>query len=198
VSARVTTHCGYTIVELLFVLGTVATLSSVAVPQVLAGLDDFRTAGAARHIASRLQRARMDAVMRSADVGLRVTTTISGYNYAVYLDGNRNGVRSTDIQQGIDKELVPPERLSDQFPGVEFGAIPALPAVDPSGTPPGTDPIRLGSGSMATFAAAGTSSSGSLYIRGSRDAQYAVRIYGQTGKTRILKFDARSRLWKGL
>ena len=65
----------YTIVELLFVLGMVATLSSVAVPQVLAGLDDFRTAGAARHISARLQRARMDAVVRSADVGLQATST---------------------------------------------------------------------------------------------------------------------------
>jgi hypothetical protein len=70
--------------------------------------------------------------------------------------------------------------------------------VDSGGTPPGTDPIRLGSSSMATFAASGTSSSGSLYIRGRRNAQYVVRIYGQTGKTRVLKFDARSRQWKGL
>jgi type II secretory pathway pseudopilin PulG len=198
VRAEFTSRSGYTFVELLFVLGTVATLSSVAVPQVLAGLDDFRTAGAARHISARLQRARMDAVMRSADVGLQVTSAGGGYSYAVYVDGNRNGVRAADIQQGTDKRLVPPERVPDQFPGVEFGAIPGLPAVDSGGTPPGSDPIRLGSSNMATFAASGTSSSGSLYIRGRRNAQYVVRIYGQTGKTRILKFDARSWQWKGL
>jgi type II secretory pathway pseudopilin PulG len=198
VRATFTSQCGYTIVELLFVLGMVATLSSVAVPQVLAGLDDFRTAGAARHISARLQRARMDAVVRSADVGLQVTSTAAGYTYAVYVDGNRNGVRATDIQRGTDTRLVPTERLPDQFPGVDFGAIPGIPAVDSSSTPPGTDPIRLGSSNMATFAASGTSSSGSLYIRGRRNAQYVVRIYGQTGKTRVLKFDARSRQWKGL
>jgi type II secretory pathway pseudopilin PulG len=198
VRATFTSRCGYTIVELLFVLGMVATLSSVAVPQVLAGLDDFRTAGAARHISARLQRARMDAVVRSADVGLQVTSTAAGYTYAVYVDGNRNGVRATDIQRGTDTRLVPTERLPDQFPGVDFGAIPGIPAVDSSSTPPGTDPIRLGSSNMATFAASGTSSSGSLYIRGRRNAQYVVRIYGQTGKTRVLKFDARSRQWKGL
>jgi type II secretory pathway pseudopilin PulG len=189
---------GYTIVELLFVLGTLATLSSIVVPQVLTGLDDFRTVGAARHIAARLQRARMDAVVRSADVGLQITSTAAGYSYTAYVDGNRNGVRSTDIQHGIDKRLIAPERLFDQFPGVDFGAIPGLPAVDAGGTPPGTDPIRIGSSNLATFAATGTSSSGSLYIRGRRNAQYVVRIYGQTGKTRVLKFDARSRQWKGL
>jgi hypothetical protein len=185
-------------VELLFVVGTVATLGSVAIPQVLTGLDDFRSAAAARHIAARLQRARMDAVVRSKDVGLQVTLVPGGYSYAVYVDGNRNGVRTTDISQGIDRRLVAPERLFDQLTGVDFGAIPGLPAVDPGGTPPGTDPVRLGSGSLATFTASGTSSSGSLYIRGRRNTQYVVRIYGQTGKTRVLKFDAGSRQWKPL
>jgi type II secretory pathway pseudopilin PulG len=189
---------GYTVVELLFVIGTVATLGSVAIPQLLAGLDDFRTAGAARHIAARLQRARMDAIVRSADVGLQVTQVTGGYSYAVYVDGNRNGVRTADIQQALDRRLVAPERLFDHFAGVDFGAIPGLPAVDPGGTPPGTDPVRLGSGNMATFAASGTSSSGSLYIRGRANTQYVVRIYGQTGKTRVLKFDARSLQWKPL
>jgi len=189
---------GYTIVELLFVLGMVATLSSVAVPQALAGLDDFRTAYAARYISARLQRTRMDAIVRSADVGLQVSTVSGGYVYAVYADGNRNGVRTLDIQRGIDKRLLPPERLPDQFTGVEFGAIPGLPAVDSGSTPPGSDPIRIGSANVVTFSADGTSSSGSLYIRGRRNAQYVVRIYGQTGKTRVLKFDVRSRQWKPL
>lgn len=189
---------GYTVVELLFVVGTVATLGSVAIPQLLAGLDDFRTAAAARHIAALLQRARMEAIVRSADVGLLVTQVAGGYSYAVYVDGNRNGLRTADIQQGLDRRLVAPERLVDQFTGVDFGAIPGLPAVDPGGTPPGTDPVRLGSGNMATFAASGTSSSGSLYVHGRGTAQYVVRVYGQTGKTRLLKFDVRSQQWKPL
>ena len=131
-------------------------------------------------------------------VGMKFTQSAAGYSYAVYVDGNRNGVLSRDIQSGIDRLIVPAERLPDQFPGVEFGAIPGLPPVDPGGTAPGTDPIRLGSADMASFSAAGTSSSGTVYIRSRRDAQYAVRIFGETGKTRMLKYDARTRLWKQL
>jgi type II secretory pathway pseudopilin PulG len=198
VSSPLTPRAGYTIVELVFALGLAATLGSVAVPQMLVGLDDLRTAAAARHIAARLQRVRMDAVVRSADVGMRFTTDVAGYSYAVYVDGNRNGVRTLDIQLGTDMQLVPPERLFDQFPGVDFGALPGLPAADAGGTPPGTDPIRLGSSNLATFTASGTSSSGSLYVRGRHNAQYVVRIYGQTGKTRVLKFDVRSCQWTGL
>ena len=62
---------GYSIVEVMFVVGLVATLSGVAVPQMLAALDDFRATGAARYMAARLQRARMEAVMRSAEVAVK-------------------------------------------------------------------------------------------------------------------------------
>ena len=198
VAARYAAAGGYSVVELVVVACAMATIGSMAIPQVRASLDDFRTAGAARYISARLQRARMEAVTRSADVALKVTETSSGYSYAVYVDGNRNGVRAAEIQSGTDRPLVPPERLLDHFPGVDFGALPGLPPVDPGGTPPGSDPIRLGSSSLATFAAAGTSSSGSLYIRGRRSTQYVVRIYGQTGKTRVLKFDLRTLQWKPL
>jgi hypothetical protein len=187
---------GYTILEVVFATATMATIGGMAVPPVLTALDDYRAAGAARYISARLQRARMDAVTRSADVGLLMAQTPGGYSYAVYVDGNRNGLRSTDIQKGTDRQLMPAERLVDQFAGVDFGALPGLPSVDVGGTPPGTDPIRLGSSNIACFTASGTSSSGSVYIRGRRDTQYVVRIYGQTGKTRVLKFDSRTRQWK--
>jgi type II secretory pathway pseudopilin PulG len=189
---------GFSILEVVFATATIAIASGVAVPKVLAMLDDFRAAGAARYISGRLQRARMDAVTRSADVGLVVSQTARGYSYAVYVDRNRNGVRSADIQNGIDRPLIESERLIDQFSGVDFGALPGLPSVDPGGTPPGSDPIRLGSSNIASFTAAGTSSSGSVYILGRGDAQYVVRVYGQTGKTRVLKFNNRTRQWNPL
>ncbi|PYR06304.1 MAG: hypothetical protein DMG00_19105, partial [Acidobacteria bacterium] len=70
-----------------------------------------------------------------------------------------------------------------------------LPPVDAGVPAPGNDPIRLGVSDMATFTAKGTSSAGSIYIR-SRRTQYVIRIFGTTGKTRLLKFDARSHEWR--
>jgi hypothetical protein len=51
---------------------------------------------------------------------------------------------------------------------------------------------------MVSFTAQGTATPGSLYIRGSGRAQFVVRIFGETGKTRILRFDPRSGTWKPL
>ena len=189
---------GYSLLEVVFVAGLGITLTSVAVPQYLAGIDDFRASGAARYLSARLQRARMEAVMRSTSVAMKFAQTPDGYSYTVYLDGNGNGVLTEDIQNGVDRRLNGPERLRDHFAGVDFGAVPGLPPIDPGATPPGTDPIRLGVSSIATFTALGTSSSGTVYIRGRRDAQYAVRIFGDTGKTRMLKFVHRSGLWSPL
>jgi type II secretory pathway pseudopilin PulG len=187
---------GYSLLEVVFVAGLGATLTAAAVPQVLTGLDDHRTSGAARYIAARLQRARMEAVMRSAIVALQFTQTSSGYSYAEYVDGNRNGVLASEMQSGVDWRHGAIERLTEQFTGVDFGVVPGLPPIDPGGTPPGADPIRLGAANRASFSPRGTATPGTVYIRGRDDAQYAVRIFGETGKTRLLKFDRRNRRWR--
>jgi hypothetical protein len=177
------------------VLGTAATVSAVAIPETLATIDDSRAAAAARYVSTRLQRARMEAVTRSGSAALRLTRQSDHYDFTTYIDTNHNGVLSKDIQSGIDRVIQPADRLGDHFPGVDFGAIPGLPAVDPSSTAPGSDPIRLGSSDMVTFTSTGTATSGSLYIRGRRNAQYVVRVYGETGKTRVLKFLPGSSQW---
>jgi type II secretory pathway pseudopilin PulG len=189
---------GYSLLELMFVMGLAVTASAIAVPQVLAGIDDSRTRGAARYLSTRFQRARMEAVMRSTAVAIRFTRGSNGYEYRTYRDGNGDGVLTRDIQSGLDRPIGAMERLFEQFPGVEFGAVPGLPAVDAGGTPPGDDPIRFGAGNLASFTPIGTSTPGTVYIRGRGDAQYAVRVFGGTGKTRMWKFARQTRQWSPL
>ncbi len=188
---------GYSLVELIVVMGLAATVGAMAVPQTLSALDEARTVGAARHIAARLQRARTEAISRSTTVGVRFSLVGGHYVYAAYLDGNGNGIRAADIAANVDRELLGAERLIDHFTAVDFGTLPGLPAVDPGGAPPGVDPIRLGGSSIASFSSQATASSGSLYIRGAR-AQYVVRLYGDTARTRILRYDARANAWRPL
>jgi prepilin-type N-terminal cleavage/methylation domain-containing protein len=192
------TSCqGFTLLELMLVLGLAVTLAAWAIPQTLLSLDDMKTLGAVRYMSSRLYQTRMEAVSRTADAAMRFTVVGGSYSFAVYVDGNRNGVRRRDIDRGLDHVIHRGERLRDQFPGVDFGTLPRLPPVDGS-TAPGATPIHFGAGDMVTFTALGTSTTGSLYIRGRRTAQYVIRVYGQTGKIRILRFDSRLRTWRTL
>jgi type II secretory pathway pseudopilin PulG len=187
---------GYSVLELMFVLGIVTTMAGITVPGVLAGLDDFKTLSAVRYVSARLQRTRIDALSQGVNAAIRFTRVGVSYSYGVYADGNGDGIKSRDIQRGIDKQIAPDERLPDQFPGVEFGTLPGLPAVDASSTAPGSDPVKFGSSDMASFTPLGTSTAGSLYVLGPRGTQYVIRVFGETGKVRILRFTARTRRWE--
>src|SRR5205823_10155136 len=162
---------GYTFVELAVVTALIVTISAVAMPSLLVTIDDARAVGATWYLSTRLQRARMEAIMRSADVGFRITQTPDGYAFAVYVDGNHDGLRTAEILRGVDREIMATERLADNFAGVDFGILPGLPPVDPRGPTPGSDPVKLGPGSILTFTPVGTATTGSLYILGRHNSQ---------------------------
>ena len=63
--ARLGTSPGFTVLELLFVVGLTGTLAAIAVPYSLRALDDFHTRSAARYLAQRIGTARFDAIRRS-------------------------------------------------------------------------------------------------------------------------------------
>jgi len=193
---RASNTSGYSLVETMFVCALAATLTGIAVPQFLTSLDDYRAAGAARYLTARLQQLRMEAVMRSTDVAVQFTQTAQGFTFREYVDGNGNGVRTLDIRRGVDRPVGAAEQLPDLFPGVDFGTLPGLPAVE-GGPPPGNDPIKLGVNNILSFSSGGTSSSGSLYIKGRR-AQYVIRVFGETGKVRVLRFIAATNRWNQL
>src|SRR5690348_9256541 len=95
-------HDGFSLVELIVVTMVIGTLTAVATPRLLAAVDDDRTLGGVRYVATMLQHARMQAVLRHADVAVRVLQVGASYTFAEYVDGNGNGVRSRDITSGTD------------------------------------------------------------------------------------------------
>jgi prepilin-type N-terminal cleavage/methylation domain-containing protein len=185
---------GFTILELLFVLAIAGTLTTIAVPQSLRALDDFRARSAARYLAQRLGDARLRAIKRSLAHGLRFETGTPDYRITSVLDGNANGLRTNDIQAGVDRTITEPEVLGSHFQGVAFGILEGVPDAD--GQPAnGADGVRVGVSRLLTMNPDGTSSSGTLYVHGRTRAQYAVRVLGVTGRVRILKFDDVRRRW---
>lgn len=185
---------GFTILELLFVLAIAGTLTTIAVPQSLRALDDFRARSAARYLAQRLGDARLSAIKRSLAHGLRFEAGTPDYRITGVMDGNANGLRTADIQSGIDRTLTQPEVLASHFQDVAFGILDGVPDAD--GQPAnGTDGVRVGTSRLLAMNPDGTSSSGTLYLHGRTRAQYAVRVLGVTGRVRVLRFDHVRRRW---
>ena len=120
--------------------------------------------------------------------GLRFEAASPDYRITAVADGNGNGLRTSEIQRGIDRTLGEAERLDMHFAGVAFGILSGVPDAD--GQPAnGADGVRFGASKLLSMNPDGTASSGTLYVHGRERAQYAVRVLGTTGRVRILKFD---------
>lgn len=177
---------GYTLLEVLFTVMLVCTLAGISIPSVLAAVDRSRGAGAARYIGSRMALARARAVGRSTMVALRFETGPRGTAFSMVEDGNGDGVRTQDINQGIDRVIEAPVLLSDLFPGASIGIAPGTPA---------TNAVALGGTSLLSFSPSGTATSGSVYVVGRDRTQWVVRVLGVTARARVLRYERATNGW---
>lgn len=185
---------GYSLLEALMAITVMIIVSGAAIPLAHASVDRTRASGAARYVAGRMAMARFEAVRRSAHVAIRFVEQADGYWLQTFVDGNRNGVHTGDIGSGIDRPITASERLDYHFTGVAFGILPAVTGIDP-GPFNTTDPVQIGSTTLLSFSPTGSSTSGTLFIRSLRGHQFAVRVLGVTGRTRILEFNFGTSTW---
>lgn len=188
------TRNGYSLLELMLAITVMVIIAGAAIPLAHGTVDRSRAAGAANYLAGRLTLARFEAVRRSACVAIKFIERSDGYWLRTYVDGNRNGVRTRDIDEGIDKPITADERLDYHFSGVAFGIQAGVPGID-AGPFNASDPIQIGSTTLLSFSPTGSSTSGTLFIRGLRGNQFAVRVLGATGRTRVLEFNFAQGVW---
>jgi hypothetical protein len=158
----------------------------MALPQTLAMTQRPHTLAAARYLSSWMMRAHTEAVMRSATIALQFRQDGAGFVIGEFIDGNRNGVRMRDIEDGIDVPIQEGVHLSDLFPRV------TLALSDDAG---GADPVQIGATTLMSFTPYGTATSGTIYVRGSDGSQFAVRVLGATGRTRVLRYVPSTHDW---
>ena len=183
---------GVSLIELLLVVALVVTTTVMAVPLTARAIDDSRVRSAAGFLAGRLRAARQQAVAGNRSVALVFDRVGPRWVFRLCSDGNDNGVRRADIAGGHDV-CIGTTQVSDLFPGTGFGLDHGLPAIDDPGG--NEDGVRFGASDIASCSPLGTCSPGTLYVRGARGPQYAVRVAGMTGRTRVLSYDTGRRQW---
>jgi Tfp pilus assembly protein FimT len=186
---------GYSLVEALVGIGILCLVAGMTVPSVLAARDDVRARSAADHVAALLQTTRMEALKRHANVALRFEAEGDDVRYAMYVDGNRNGVRTVDIDDGTDRRIREPERVEQHCPGVVFAIDGNARTVDGDDAS-GASAIQLGRSRMVSFSPLGTSSTGTVYLLGRGHRQFAVRVLGATGRVRTLEYNFGTGSWQ--
>jgi prepilin-type N-terminal cleavage/methylation domain-containing protein len=185
---------GFSLVETMAAVTIAATVSGIAVPVLMGNREQYRASGAARHLAAVVFECRSQAIRSGAYVAMRFADDGST-TWTMFQDGNGDGVKSADITRGIDRQVGPAIRLKDSFPEVRFGLVSGVTDIESGQALTGSG-IRLGAGNWLSFSPVGTTSSGTLYVRGNGNAQYAVRVFGATGRVRVLRFNAVSRTWE--
>lgn len=190
---------GFTLLELLTVLAVLGVAAALGVPPLLDATARLRVSLAASEAATAIRLARITAVRSRTHVAVRFEERAEGVWWAVYGDEDGDGVRSRDIEAGVDRRLEGPRPLRRTGASVKLGF--------PPGTPPRApgsgrrmerldDPIRFNRSNMVSFGPIGTSTPGSLYFTDGKRHLAVVRVFGRTGKVKVMVYDRETEVWR--
>lgn len=193
---------GWTLIELLVVVAIAGLLVTLCAPPLTRAVSRLRMRMAASEVATSMKMARAYAVRHSARVGLRFDTRGDGEpTWALYRDGDGDGVLARDIRTGTDPRVREAgfRRIGS---AARFG-FPEGPAPRDPGDPSRRlhrldDPIRFNRSDMASFDPVGTATPGTVYLTDGRDELVAVRVTNRTGRIRVLRYDYATETWEGL
>lgn len=192
-----TTDRGAALIDVLAAAGLSLVMAAAAVPVVAGTLDREHVIIGAQRLAASVQRARLEALKRATAAAVRIDVLGGRTSVQLFVDGNGNGVLQRDIDRGIDGAVTAAEWLDAHARGVSARINQAIRDVaGGSDLEAGADPVRIGNTALVSFSPLGSSTSGTIYVAAVRGPQMALRIYGATGRVRVLRFDAQARQWR--
>lgn len=192
-----TTEHGAALIDVLVALGLSGVLAAVAVPVLGGTLDREQVIVGTQYLAASVQRARLESLKRASAVAVRLEMLDGRTAVQLFTDGNGNGVLQRDIDRRIDPPLTRVEWLDAHGRDVSLRINQTIADVAGSAElTAGADPLRIGNTALVSFSPLGSSTSGTVYVAARRGPQMAIRIYGATGRVRVLMFDAQARQWR--
>jgi len=179
-------ECGYSLIELLVVIASIGVILAVTLPS-LGELNRRREIRAAiTELRSIFRETRAKAIASGHNVAVKFSLTDGDWQYAIFEDGDGDGVRNDDIASGKDPNVVPFRRVFGTQGHVRIG-LPPVPVRDPDRgvVEPGESPVRFNRSTLCSFSPLGGGTSGSIYLtEGTRAA--VLRMYGPTSRLRLM------------
>jgi type II secretory pathway pseudopilin PulG len=192
---------GFQIAELVVAVALLSLLLVLGMPALSRMSAGLRLSLAAAELQGVLHSTRSLAIKLGTEVAVKFYPRADGYaTWAVYRDGDGDGVLNRDITSGVDPQVTPPRPLEQLGRRLRFGFPPGEPARDPGDSsqrlPVNGDPIKFNTSDLASFGPLGTSTPGSLYLTDSQSRLMAVRVYGRTGKVKVIAYDFDAEVWR--
>jgi prepilin-type N-terminal cleavage/methylation domain-containing protein len=182
---------GFSLVELLVVMALLSLFAVMATANLSAtqrrlDFDEF-----AREIVDAMEMCRWKALNERRYTGILVEHPGTAFQFSFYRDGNKNGIRTAEIQSGLDPAFLHPIYLNRALGDMEAAALDSpVPEIPPKkGLLDPNDPVKFGQSSIISFSPDGQSSSGTIYLAcHSQQRMYAIVLYGPTARLTLWKF----------
>jgi type IV fimbrial biogenesis protein FimT len=161
---------GFTLLELMIVIGLIAILAGIALPNIISWLPDYRLRNAARQLQSTVELARLRAVKENAPVVIQFNTLNDSYTAFVDNGAGNTGNWVRDADEAI----------------VKNGSLPA--GADMYNTTFGA--ARVGFNGRGI-----PSTAGSVYVRNDQNGYMGISL-NNAGNSRIIKSTDEGSTWQ--
>jgi hypothetical protein len=180
------------------VLAIVSAVTAVVAPGVFQLSAALAVRSSAGEVRAMLFQARALAISRGRYVGVKFRKNGNRHEWALYGDGNGNGIRTAEITKGVDPPLgiAIPWSRNDVRPGILKGSRVPDPGDPHKALDRPDDPIRFNASDICSFSPLGESTPGSIYLWDGRDRMAVVRVFGRTAKVRTLYYRRGEKEWK--
>lgn len=188
---------GTTLIETVVILTIVGIIAMCAVPSFAAYRRQSSVLAAAHEMRSLLREIRSRAIAHGGYSGVKFVKTANNWTYTLYDDGNANGIYNADISNGIDKRYFGPAVVMPSFRTASISLLP-IAIRDPDGAKllPADPALQFGNSTICSFSPAGGGTAGTIYISDGISNLYCVRLFGATGRLRMLRYDSAKQKWE--
>jgi prepilin-type N-terminal cleavage/methylation domain-containing protein len=187
---------GYSLIELLTVVAIIGLIALCAVPAFANYRRRMSVMAAADQLRGIFRLARSRAIALNRNVGVKF---IAGreWTYAIYEDGNGNGVLNDDIARGIDRRIFGPAVVMPSFHIATIGLL-TVTVKDPDGDAlkPDASPVQFGRSTICSFSPVGSGTPGTVYLIDGGGQLWAARCTGAGGRVRVLRYDGGRKKWE--
>jgi prepilin-type N-terminal cleavage/methylation domain-containing protein len=187
---------GYSLVEMIVALAIIGLFLTMALPAFGNLQRRFALRAATSELRAIFQKTRMRAITRRANAGVRFVRTGDAWSFAVYDDGDGDGLRNDDIASRVDPLAEPSRPVLQESRAIRFGLLPYA-IKDPDGDPllPSASPVQFNRSTLCSFSPVGESTPGTVYLTNDAGDVWAVRVYGATAKVRVTRYDVAKKKW---
>lgn len=189
-------QAGFSLIELLTVVSIIAIIALVSIPAFGSMRRQMAVRAASAQLRTIFQLARSRAIARGRNCGLKFVDVNGEWKFALYDDGDRDGVRNDDINRGVDTIVRAHQSVFPQSRIVTIGLL-GIPMRDPDGDPLRIDasPVAFNRSAICSFSAVGEATPGTIYLTDQGRNLWAVRVLGATARVRMLRYDRGAHRW---